>query len=89
MLAKTIPISLKCHVPMGEALTLYYAMQWLSDMSFNNVDFTSDSKVTIDAFHQAQVDVTKIVKLDPCVDICSLHNLQTRRASSIDDKQMR
>jgi len=45
---------------MGEVLPLYYGMEWLSDMSFNNVDFTSDSIFTIDAFHQAWVDVTEI-----------------------------
>jgi ubiquitin-protein ligase len=51
----------------GEALHLYYAMEWLSDMFFNNVDFTSDSEVTIDAFHQAWVDVTEISQI---ISVC-------------------
>jgi len=40
-----------CSVQMGEALALYYVLEWLSDMSFDNVNFTSDSKVIIDAFY--------------------------------------
>jgi len=28
-------------------------------MFFDNVDFTSDSKVTVDAFHRVRVDVTE------------------------------
>ena len=51
VLEKTIPITLMCSVQMGEALALYYVLEWLSDMSFDNVNFTSDSKVIIDAFY--------------------------------------
>ena len=59
VLAKSIPISHMCLVAAGEALTLFYAFEWLSDMDFNNVDFGSDSKVIIDAFHKNRIDVTK------------------------------
>jgi ribonuclease HI len=59
VLAKVIPIFPLCSVSMGEALALYHALEWLSDMSFDHVDFCSESKVTVDAFHQNRVDVTK------------------------------
>lgn len=36
---------------------LFEALQWLSDMSFNNVDFELDSKVTCDAFHSCRDDI--------------------------------
>jgi len=51
VVGKTIPISPMCLVPMGEALTIYYVMEWLSDMSFDDVDFTLDFKVTTNVFH--------------------------------------
>jgi ribonuclease HI len=60
ILAKVILVSPVCSVHMGEALALFYALEWLSDMSFDHVDFCSDSKVTVDAFHQNRVDVTEI-----------------------------
>jgi ribonuclease HI len=44
---------------MGEALALYKAIEWLSDMSFDSVDFCSDSKTIMDAFNQNQVDFTE------------------------------
>jgi len=33
-----------------------HALEWLSDMSFDNVDFALESKVTIDFFHHDHVD---------------------------------
>jgi len=48
VLAKVIPISSLCSISMGEALALYHALEWLSDMSFDHVDFCSNSKVTVD-----------------------------------------
>jgi len=59
VLAKTIPISTMCSISMGEDLALYYVMEWLSEMSFDNVDFAFDSKVIIDAFHRDRIDVTE------------------------------
>jgi len=38
---------------------LFHALQWLSDMQFDDVDVVLDSKITIDVFHHRQVDVTK------------------------------
>jgi len=46
-------------VPIGEALGLYHAIQWLQDMRFDNIDFELDSKITRDAFHSCTVDVTE------------------------------
>jgi len=37
-------------VDVGKALGLHSALQWLSDMHFDNVDFESDSKLIVDAF---------------------------------------
>lgn len=48
VLAKVIPISSLCPVSTGEALALYHALEWLSDMSFDHVDFCSDSKVIVE-----------------------------------------
>nr|ABN08771.1 probable reverse transcriptase At2g02650 -, related [Medicago truncatula] len=48
-----------CSVVVGEPLSLFHPLQWLSDMQFDNVDFVLDSKITTDAFHNRQVDVTE------------------------------
>jgi len=40
-------------------LALHHAMEWLSDMSFDFMDFCSDSKSIVDAFNQNRVDVTE------------------------------
>jgi len=37
-------------VDVGEALGLHFALQWLSDMQLDNVNFETDSKLTVDAF---------------------------------------
>ena len=59
MLAKTVPVTPMCSVPVGEALGLLYALEWLSDMGFDNVDFALNSMLTTNAFNQHCVDVTK------------------------------
>jgi len=59
VLAQTIPLSPVYSVAVGEALGLFHALQWLSDMQFDDVDVVLDSKITIDAFHHRQVDVTE------------------------------
>jgi len=61
VLAKTLSITPLCYVSVGEALRLFHALQWVSDMQFDNVDFTLDSKITTYAFHHHRVDVTKLV----------------------------
>jgi len=59
-LAQAIHIFPKCPVALGKALALYKAIEWLSYMSFNPVDFCSDSKAIVDALSQNQVDVTEV-----------------------------
>jgi ribonuclease HI len=59
VLAKTIHFSPKCSVPLGEALGLLYALQWLRDLRKDNIDFVSDSKIVTEAFHLQRPDVTK------------------------------
>ena len=48
-----------CSVVIGEALGLFHALQWLSDMQFDNVDFVLDSNITTDAFNHRRIDVTE------------------------------
>ena len=45
-------------VAIGEALGLYHALQWMTDMQFDNIDFELDSKIMRDAFHSRKTDVT-------------------------------
>jgi len=59
VLAKTITFNVIHSVHVGEALGLYYAMEWLSDMQLHNVDFETDSKTTHDAFHAPKDDVSE------------------------------
>jgi len=40
-----------CYVHVGEALGLFHAIEWLSDMQMDNVGFVVDSKTTNDSFH--------------------------------------
>ncbi|KAK2358306.1 hypothetical protein QL285_095501 [Trifolium repens] len=58
VLAKTLHFSPKCSVPLGEAMGLYYAVQWLCDMSFDSIDFALDSKIVTDAFHHQRPDIS-------------------------------
>jgi hypothetical protein len=50
VLAKTFNFSPLCAVPLGEALGLLYAIQWLRDMALDHVDLALDSKIVTDAF---------------------------------------
>ena len=50
-LAKTILILIMHVINVGEAMSLYYVLEWLSGMWFDNVDFVLDSKLTRDAFN--------------------------------------
>jgi len=54
-------VSFPClhQVAVGEAMGLFEALQWLSDMSFENVDFELDSKVTCDAFLSRRDDISE------------------------------
>jgi hypothetical protein len=59
VLAKTLNFSPKYSVPLGEAMRLLYALQWLRDMAMDNVDFALDSKTVTNAFHKHSPDVTE------------------------------
>jgi len=50
VLAKTVSFEGVYAVEVGEALGLFHALQWTSDMQMDNIDFEVDSKVTKDAF---------------------------------------
>jgi len=85
ILAKSIPVPFLHSVNVGEALGLYYALEWLSDMRFDNVDFALDSKITADAFNHPRPDVTEF----PLAEVCLVQSSQTLRLSLLGDKQMR
>jgi ribonuclease HI len=59
VLAKTISFDVVHSVHVGEALGLYHALEWLSDMQFDIVDFETDCKTTCDAFHSHKDDVSE------------------------------
>jgi ribonuclease HI len=59
VLAKTFNFFPKYSVPLGEAMGLLYALQWLRDMAMDNVDFALDSKTVTDAFHKHLPDATE------------------------------
>jgi ribonuclease HI len=59
VMAKTINFCPKCSVPLGEALGLLHALRWLRDLRKDNIDFVSDSKIVIEAFHRQRPDVTE------------------------------
>ena len=56
VLAKVVSYPCRYFVYVGEALELHSALQWLSDMQFNNIDFETDSKLTCDAFQTTRDD---------------------------------
>jgi hypothetical protein len=45
VLAKTLHFSPKCSVPLGEAMGLFFAIQWLRDLRMDHIDFALDSKI--------------------------------------------
>lgn len=59
MLVKTVSLSPMCSVVVWEAPWLFHALQLLSNMQFDNVDFALDLKITTDVFHHWRVYVTK------------------------------
>jgi hypothetical protein len=72
---------------MSLSLGLLYAMQWMHDMQFDNVDFVVDSKITTYAFHSKRIDVTEFGHvISACRDIFS--TFTNSGWSSISDKQM-
>lgn len=59
VLAKTVNFEGVYSVEVGEALGLFRAIQWLSDMQMDNIDFGVDSKITKDAFTARRDDISE------------------------------
>jgi len=59
VLAKTVTYPFIVPVDVGEALGLHSAVQWLSEMQFDSVDFETDSKLTVDAFLSNRNDTSE------------------------------
>ena len=59
VLSKTLTYPCTVSVDVGEALGLHSALQWLSDMQLDNVDFETDSKLTVDAFLSNRNDLSE------------------------------
>jgi ribonuclease HI len=70
VLAKASTYPYTVPVDVGEAFGLHSALQWLSDMQFDNVDFETDSKLTADAFLSSRNDLSEF----GCI-ISSCHSL--------------
>lgn len=51
VLANTTWFSPLCSVEIGEALGLFNTWQWLANLGFDNMDFSLDSKVVVDAIN--------------------------------------
>jgi len=60
-LAKTDWFAPLCDVDVGEAVGLHTALQWVSVLQFDNVDFALDSKRVVDCVN-SDVDVNSKVK---------------------------
>jgi hypothetical protein len=59
VLAKTLHFSPGCSVPLGEAMGLFFAVQWLRDMCIDHIDFALDSQIVTEAFHRQRSDITE------------------------------
>jgi ribonuclease HI len=51
---------LLCEVMIGEAVGLHTALQWVSDLRFDNVNLVLDSQQVIDSFHIGVDDDSKL-----------------------------
>jgi hypothetical protein len=60
VLAKTISFYGVYSVDVGEALSLYHTLQWVSDMQLDNIDFEVDSKSTRDAIYSGREDISEL-----------------------------
>lgn len=56
VLAKTISFYGVNSIDIGEALGLYHALQWMSDMQLDNMDFEVDCKNTRDVIYSCRED---------------------------------
>jgi len=59
VLAKTMTHPCLVSIDVGETLGLHIALQRLTDMQFDNVDFETDSKLTADAFISNRNDMSE------------------------------
>ncbi|AES76948.2 hypothetical protein MTR_6g089560 [Medicago truncatula] len=59
VLAKIVNFEGVYSVEVGEALGLFHAIQWLSDMQMDNIDFEVDSKIRKDAFTARRDDISE------------------------------
>jgi ribonuclease HI len=59
VLAKVVSLSCVVSADVGEAFRLHAALQWLSDMQFDSVDFETDSKLSADAFLSDRDDTSE------------------------------
>lgn len=79
VLAKTLSFEVVHSVNVGEALGLYYAFEWLSDMQLDHVNFETDSKITHDAFHSRKVDDSEFGQIiSACQSLFSTHFTNSR-----------
>jgi hypothetical protein len=60
ILAKTISYVGVYSVDIGEALGLHLALQWMSDMQLDNIDFEVDSKTTKDGIYSGREDISDL-----------------------------
>ena len=60
ILAKTISFVGVYSVDIGEVLGLYHALQWMSDMQLDNIDFEVDSKSKRDAIYSGREDISEL-----------------------------
>jgi len=60
VLAKTISFVGVYSVDIGEALGLYHALQRVSDMQLDNIDFEVDFKTTKDVVYSVREDISKL-----------------------------
>jgi len=70
VMANTVTYPCIISVDVGEASGLHSALQWLSDMQFDGVDFETDSKLTSDAFLSTRNDTCEFGSI-----ILSFHSL--------------
>ena len=74
VLARTVCMPSLMPIPVGEALGLYHALEWVSDMQFDNVDFALDSKITTDAFSRSSRDISEFGQvISECRRVFSTH----------------
>ncbi|CAJ2655005.1 unnamed protein product [Trifolium pratense] len=59
VLAKSMWLSPICNVDIGEALGLFHAIKWVSELQLDAVDFALDSKLVVDYFNKGGCDITE------------------------------